>query len=316
MSTDRIPDNAVLPPPTVEEVSPGIFAYVQLDGSWCLNNPAFIVGQAGVTAIDACATERRSRDFKAAIAKTSANPVGTLINTHAHLDHTFGNFVFRPESTIVGHTRCREEIEAGRDGALAFAQGVFPSVDWGEIEVVAPSLTFDDELRLYVDDLELQLIYMSPAHTMTDVAVWIPQRKVLIAGDLIFHQGTPFALAGSIGGWLDALDRLRALDPDVIIPGHGPVAGPGSIDDVADYLRFIDTTARAGFDAGADPLDVARDADLGRFAEWHDSERIVGNLHRAYSELRGEERGAPIDAQAAFAGMIEYNGGQPLRCLA
>ena len=67
---------------------------------------------------------------------------------------------------------------------------------------------------------------------------------------------------------------------------------------VADYLRFIDTAARAGFDAGADPLDVARDADLGRFAEWHDSERIVGNLHRAYSELRGEERGAPIDAQA------------------
>jgi cyclase len=316
MSSEQIPADAVLPPPTVEEVSPGVFAYIQLDGSWCLNNPAFVVGANSVTAIDACATERRSRDFKAAIAKTSANPVGTLINTHAHLDHVFGNFVFRPEAAIVGHTRCREEIEAGRDGALRGAQGIFPSVDWGDIEVESPSITFDDELSLYVDDLEMQLIYVSPAHTMTDVVVWLPERKVLIAGDLIFNNGTPFALAGSIGGWLEALERLRALGAETIVPGHGPVCGPESIDAVKSYLEFIWDTAKAGFEADADPLDVARDTDLGAFAKWHDAERIVGNLHRAYSELRGEDRGTAIDVQTAFAGMIEYNGGQPLRCLA
>jgi len=60
---------------------------------------------------------------------------------------------------------------------------------------------------------------------------------------------------------------------------------------------------------------VARAADLGRFAEWHDPERLVGNIHRAYSELRGEPPGSPITA-AAFADMVEYNDGRPLRCLA
>ncbi len=75
MTSDQLPADAVLPPPSVEEVSPGIFAYVQLDGSWCLNNPAFLVGSRSVTAVDACATERRSRDFRAAIEKTSANPI-------------------------------------------------------------------------------------------------------------------------------------------------------------------------------------------------------------------------------------------------
>ena len=67
---------------------------------------------------------------------------------------------------------------------------------------------------------------------------------------------------------------------------------------------------------GAPPLQAAREADLGRFAEWHDSERIVGNLHRAYSELKGEPRGAEIDTGKAFGEMLEYNGGEPLRCLA
>jgi cyclase len=64
------------------------------------------------------------------------------------------------------------------------------------------------------------------------------------------------------------------------------------------------------------PLQAARDADLGEYAELHDRERIVGNLHRAVAELAGAARGAPVDVAAAFGDMLAYNGGAPLRCLA
>ena len=315
MSTEHISNTDVLPDPETVEVSDGIFAYIQHDGSWCLNNPAFIAAADQVIAIDACATERRTRLFRDEIARISEQPVRTLVNTHAHLDHTFGNYLFS-DAVIVGHTNCRTEILHDGPEMPARARQMFPSVDWGDVEVVAPSLTFDDRLTLYAGELEIELIYVSPAHTNTDVVAWIPERKVVIAGDIVFNQGTPFALMGSVAGWLDALDRVRELGAESIIPGHGPVAGPAVLDDVADYLRFIQASARAGFDAGAGPLEVARDADLGRFAEWTDSERLVGNLHRAYSELRGEPRGANIDTAAAFSEMLDYNGGQPLRCLA
>ena len=316
MSTEQIPADAQLPDPEVVEVSQGVFAYIQHDGSWCLNNPAFIAAADQVIAIDACATERRTRLFRDAITRLSPQPVRTLVNTHAHLDHTFGNYLFADDATIVGHANCRAEILADAPQLPARARQMFPSVDWGAIEVVAPSLTFEDRLSLYAGELELQLIYVSPAHTNTDVVVWLPERKIVIAGDIVFHKGTPFALMGSVAGWLNALDRVRALGAETIIPGHGPVAGPEVLDDVAAYLRFVQQSAKAAYDAGASPLDAARDLDLGRFAEWTDSERIVGNLHRAYSELRGEPRGAQIDTATAFAQMLDYNGNQPLRCLA
>ena len=79
---------------------------------------------------------------------------------------------------------------------------------------------------------------------------------------------------------------------------------------------FVRDLAARGRAAGLTPLETAMQADLGRFAEWSDSERIAGNLHRAYAELAGAPPGAPIDLVAALADMVTYNGGEPLRCLA
>src|SRR5437870_825684 len=113
MTTAQIPEHAQIPPPRVEEVSEGVFAYVQLDGSWGLNNAGFIVGRDAVAAIDTCFTERRSRAFREAIRSSAGDlPVGTLVNTHHHGDHTHGNYVFMPGTTIIGHQKCREEVIA------------------------------------------------------------------------------------------------------------------------------------------------------------------------------------------------------------
>ena len=86
------------------------------------------------------------------------------------------------------------------------------------------------------------------------------------------------------------------------------------IEPIADYLRFVQDTAEAGKAAGLSPLELARQTDLGRFAELTDSERIVGNLYRAYAELDGAAPGAPIDVSGALRDMVAFNGG-PLRCL-
>jgi len=101
----------IMPDPEVKEVSPGVYAYVQLDGSWGLNNPVFLAGKDGVTLVDSCFTERRSQALRTAIRGVTDRPVRTLLNTHHHGDHTYGNFLF-PEATIIGHRLCRQEVLA------------------------------------------------------------------------------------------------------------------------------------------------------------------------------------------------------------
>ena len=97
-------EHADLPPPTIEEVAAGVYAYLQLDGSWGLNNCGFLVGADAVTVIDTCFTERRTRAFIDAIATVTPLPLRTLINTHHHGDHTHGNYLV-PTATVIGHEK-------------------------------------------------------------------------------------------------------------------------------------------------------------------------------------------------------------------
>jgi cyclase len=305
-----------VPPPRLEEVSDGVFAYIQLDGTWFLNNCGFIAGADGVVVIDSTSTERRARAFRDALRSRTDRPVRALVNTHHHGDHTFGNFVFGGEAPVIAHERCRDEIIATGPPEAMMAR-LFPGPDWGDCPLTPPNVTFTDRVTLYAGDLEVQLIHVgTPAHTTNDVIAWLPQRRLLFTGDLVFNGGTPFAAAGSIAGWLEALDLLRGLGAERLVPGHGLVCEPRAFDDIEAYLRFVDDAARDMERKGLEPLEYARGLDLGRFAALGDAERIVPNLHRARIELRGGERGAPVDFDVMIREMIDYNGGQPLRCLA
>ena len=298
--------------PRVEEVSDGIYAYIQPDGSWYINNTGFLVGGGGVISIDSCATQRRTRALLAAIASVTALPVRTLINTHHHGDHTYGNYLFGG-ATIVAHERCREGVLAS---GLPANLGVWTDVDWGIPELAPPFLTYADAVTVWSGDLKCDVRYVGmPAHTTNDSLIWLPERSVLFAGDLAFSGGTPFLLMGSVEGAIEVLEQVvRPLGAQTIVPGHGPVSGPEVIDEMLGYLRFVLDVARHGMAAGLSPLDAARQADLGGYAGLLDSERIVGNLHRAYAELAGAPRGAEVDLIAALTDMISYNGGRPLTC--
>src|SRR4051794_32068953 len=100
-----------LPPPHTVEVADRVFAYVQPDGSWWLNNTGFIVGADSVVAVDATSTERRTRALLDAIRWVAATPVRTLVNTHHHGAHTNGNCLF-DDATVVAHRRCRDGVLA------------------------------------------------------------------------------------------------------------------------------------------------------------------------------------------------------------
>lgn len=313
MSSDHGHDHAELGPPRVEEVADGVFAYIQPDGSWWINNTGFLAADDGVVAVDTCSTERRTRAFLDSVRGVTAAPLRLVINTHHHGDHTHGNYLTRP-AAIVAHERCRDLIlETG----ILHVPGVWEDVDWGHLEVAPPILTFSDQLTVWSGDTRVELHHPGvPAHTTNDIVAWLPEPRVLFAGDLVFNGGTPFVMMGSLAGALESIEWLRSFGAETIVPGHGDVCGPSVLDGIARYYRLVDDVAAEAERSGASPLDAAREADVGEFAELSDSERLAGNLHRALAERKGARRGEPIDLVAAIGDMIQLNGGRPLRCLA
>ncbi len=292
----------------------GVYAYVQPDGTWWINNTGVVAGPNSVLSIDTCATESRTRAYLEAVAaRTGGRRPATVVSTHHHGDHTNGNCLL-PEATIIGHRRCREEIlKAG----IIRPDGLFEPVEWGELTPNPPTVTMEERLDVWVDDVLVELHHFSTAaHTTNDVVVWLPEERVLYTGALVFNGGTPFVLMGSVAGAFVALDRLMAFGAEVVVPGHGPPCTIETVDMVGEYLRFLQHTAAEAKAAGLTPLEAARQTDLGPFAELSCPERLVGNLHRAFAECDGARPGDDIDLLSAFADMLTFNGGEPLRCLA
>ncbi|UUN25979.1 MBL fold metallo-hydrolase [Streptomyces sp. FIT100] len=296
--------------PYTLQLAPSVHAYVQPDGGWCLNNAGFVSDGESTLLVDTAATERRARLLREALLATGAPLPRTLVNTHHHGDHTYGNSVFAPGATVVGHEACRSEVlAAGHQLHL-----IWPETEFGDIAITAPDLTYSERLTFRAGGTEVRLIHPGVAHTTGDTVVHLPEQGIVFVGDLVFQGGTPFIPMGSLAGSLRALDLLRSLDAGIVVPGHGPVTDPSAYDATERYLRFVAELAEAGHARGLTPLEAARGAELGEFGELRESERLVANLHRAYAELEGVPGGSPLDPVAVFGDMAVMNGGVPVAC--
>ncbi|MEV7866960.1 MBL fold metallo-hydrolase [Streptomyces sp. NPDC088124] len=296
--------------PYTVRLAPGVHAYVQPDGGWCLNNAGFISDGGTTLLVDTTATERRARLLREAILLAGVELPRTIVTTHHHGDHTYGNGVFLPEATVVGHEACRsEQLAAGHQLHL-----IWPETDFGDISIIAPSVTYSDRLTVHVGGTEVRVIHPGVAHTVGDSVVHLPEHGVVFTGDLVFQGGTPFLAMGSLRGSLRALELLRSLDASVVVPGHGPLTDPTAYDATERYLRYVAELAGTSRAEGLTPLEAAQKADLGEFGELRESERLVANLHRAYAELAGEPEGSPLDLPAVLSDMATMNGGVPVAC--
>jgi cyclase len=299
---------------TLIPVADGVYAWIQPDGSWWINNAGAIAGPDDVVLIDTCATRARTERFLTAVhSATDGRPIRLAVNTHLHGDHTYGNALLPDSTTIVAHERTREGLLA--DFILAATPPIWsPTPEWGITALRPPTVVLRDAATLFAGRRRIELRHPGyPAHTPGDVVAWLPDEGVLFSGDLLFHQVTPLVFMGSVDGALRSLDWLAGFGAHTVVPGHGPLIENGSLPDVLAaherYYRFIGATARLGMTDGRTPLDVATGLDLGEFTDWPDAERLVLNLHRAYADAAGTE----MDLLAAFTDAITWRGG-PLHC--
>ena len=295
--------------PYLEELAAGVYAYVQPDGGWMVNNCGFAVdGSGDAVLVDTTSTEQRNRGLLAELTGVAPGGPRIAVNTHHHPDHTYGNGFLPASTTIVGHHLCRAGVL--RAGLLATHE--LPA-DYGDLVVRPPDLTFDRDVTLHLDDFAVELMVMGPAHSTNDVGVWLPEQKVMFAGDLAFSGGHPIFLEGSLAGFRTAVRRMRDLAPAALLPGHGPACRGDEVgrvlDDLEGYVDHIEALALESHAAGLSPLEAALKHRDGPYADWPEAERVVCNLHRAYVELTDWEPPVPLAIPHLWPQMVELNGG-------
>jgi glyoxylase-like metal-dependent hydrolase (beta-lactamase superfamily II) len=227
------------------------------------------------------------------------------------VDHCWGNQLFRGRE-ILGHRRCAEAM--GRDlrpealEAMRRRADLPPGLRWflddvrefdfAGIEPTPPNRLLDADLELDLGTTRARLLCVGPAHTAGDLVVHLPEEGVVFAGDVVFRRCTPIGWEGTTANWLAALDRIAALAPAVVVPGHGPLCGVEGVKELRAYFEHVFEEARRLHAQGLSVEDAARRIDLGPYAGWTQPERVVFNVARAYRELRGGAWDEPVDAPA------------------
>jgi cyclase len=186
-----------------------------------------------------------------------------------------------------------------------FFMHCFRAFDFRGIEQRLPTRTFEGELSLSVGDKQVHLKQVGPAHTRGDVVAWVPSERLVFTGDILFIEGHPILWAGPVQNWLDACDYILGLEPETVVPGHGPVTDARGVVAVRDYLRYVRDEARKRFDAGMPAMEAARDISLVDYDSWGDAERIAVNVSVLYKEFAGDT--TPNDIGALFALMAQLH---------
>lgn len=250
------------------------------------SNSTLVVGDGGCLVVDTRTTHEQGTDLADAVRRITPHP-WTVVNTHHHFDHVFGNSAFLP-CDIWGHPRCAEILrvdgEAMRSRIIGYANGAqLPELveQLERVVVHPPDQIVSEYVELSVGGRVVQLHHLGRGHTDNDLVVLVPDCAALHAGDLVEEGGSPSFNDSYPLDWLDTMSRVSALSEGVVVPGHGAVVDRDFVEHQRAEIGAVVEQAR---ELHADGGSLEDAAEKGPF-------RVEANLDalkRAVAQLSGE----------------------------
>lgn len=339
-------DSSVTTQRTVTQLGDGIYEIRHPDApdTFPQGNTTVVIGDNGVLVVDSCYLPSSAREDIAQIKQWTNKPVRWLINTHWHNDHVQGNNEYVkafPGINIVGHHETqsqiagyvsrypsrfpriaatyRKYIDERKDGngtaltdndiadlkkALAGKDTVL--VELKDNVIIPPNVSFDHDFNVDLGNRQVQVKHLGRGNTRGDVVVFLPKEKIVAAGDLL-DSPVPYLGGGYPVEEIDTLKKLSALDPQIIVPGHGDVLRDKVLlTNVIEFLQTVtDELSKQIYVVGNGPrnLDEVRknvmaNLDLNKWRDklagpnqadrdFFDSFSLAGVITAAYAETWG-----------------------------
>jgi glyoxylase-like metal-dependent hydrolase (beta-lactamase superfamily II) len=263
-------------------------------------NVTIVINDEDVVLVDGAGLPAHAEHIIKAVRELTDKPVSTILTTHWHGDHNLGYKVFRreyPEVRIIAHENTRHSMA---NGVMEYALGtteerIQPGIDYmkkqaseakasGEpeelvafwnsyagdyeaqtreyigIEVVLADETYADRYVLHRGDRVIEFLYLGNANTDGDAILWLPKEKIVATGDIVVGP-TPYGFGSYPGEWGDTLRAVKALDYDILVPGHGDVQRDTSyVNALIAVMDGISEQGRAAVARGVASEDAMREA--------------------------------------------------------
>ena len=280
-----------------EQLAPGVFLNTHYRGC----TPGFIHTEEGIVLVDAPLIPAQAIDWRAQIDdEYPGAPFLYLINTDHHRGHALGNQYFMPVK-ILAHERAHKEMSGYTENFKERVRNSFkrePEIQaqLHNILIVPPHITFTQRASLIYGERQIDLIFVG-GHTPATSIVWLPVEKICFVGDIVWVDQHPYMAQGNTQEWLRALELIRSIGADHLVPGHGPVVGPEATYRVGEYIEFMRGRVRDYCQAGKNKNET-KSGLVSEMLEWFPvpperkakiESQIKSGLNRVFREIQREE---------------------------
>ena len=290
-----------LPAHRFEKVTEGVY-YATATGSITIgSNAVVIVNDEDVMLVDPGITAAAATSFIADVKTLTSKPIKYVVDTHYHYDHAFGNQVFGPDVTLIGHETTRRRLMGpvlkertyltNGAGAIAnrftllkrqISEATDPQQravlerqlaihqqyadEQAKLKPTPPNTTLSRDMTIHRGSREIQIRFMGRAHTDGDVVVFLPRERMIATGDMI-TSALSYTGDAFVEEWPATLEQVMSLDFETVLPGHGNVfTGKDHIRNLQAYWRDFYQQATALRKQGVPPEEAAKRIDLTKHA--------------------------------------------------
>ncbi|GED52172.1 MBL fold metallo-hydrolase [Brevibacillus borstelensis] len=300
---------------TLAEIAEGVFAAVIKAGTGAMGNAAIVDLGDRTVVFDTMYTPKAGLALREAAEQLLGRPVSLVINSHFHFDHVGGNQVFSDAIILSTETtknlmleRCtslvqfakqhpeypdkvRQSLEAESDpekqkelrtdlGDILALDAALPT-----FSATPASLTFSDSVTLHGSKRTAVLTAKGNGHSTCDSVLYLPEDRVLLAGDLLFVQNHPSMQTGNLSHWVSVLKAWKDLPISAAVGGHGPVGDHQTVDSCLHYLEALWDQAKHLAENGSTPEAIEAIPIPEPYASWSYPSLFARNLQQLSQQI-------------------------------
>jgi glyoxylase-like metal-dependent hydrolase (beta-lactamase superfamily II) len=313
-------------PPDLKKLAEGVYAHVVSPDSPFVSNSGVVLLKEAVLVFDTHFTPEGGEGLLKLIREVTSRPIRYIALSHFHPDHTHGTQAFASDALIFASTNTRRDmLEKDLPSvnlALSLARSQIGQMRkdldrspgaaqksllraqmesrqklverMARLQIRIPNATIDESLTIPDETRTLQFRLLGAGHTDGDAVLYLPQEKIVFAGDLFFNAALPSTEDSHLLEWTATLSELLKLEADIFVPGHGPVAGRKEAEEFLQYLKDLRALVEPAVQQG-EPLDqVIRNSRIAaKYAAYSFQNFFPANVKKMYAELIAQQLASP-----------------------